>query len=196
MHHSSNASTSQSTSSWAAWAAMAMVGVLGLAACGRTTSSKAASRTSAATVAGSSPPSMRFSAANVPGLGMVVVDGRGHTVYLLTTGDHKNVPCEDSTGCTKVWPDLPLPAGTPAAAAGPGVRASLLGTMKLSDGETYPTYGGWLMYEYTGDSGPAQAHGQRISSFGGTWYAITPAGMPAGTTGSNPATTSRGGGNY
>jgi hypothetical protein len=34
------------------------------------------------------------------------------------------------------------------------------------------------MYEYTGDTGPAQGHGQRIPSFGGTWYAISPSGNP------------------
>ena len=50
--------------------------------------------------------------------------------------------------------------------------------MKLSNGETYPTYNGWLMYEYVGDADSAQSHGQGIQSFGGTWYAISPAGTP------------------
>ena len=109
---------------------------------------------------------------------MVVVDGRGRTIYLLTSGDHTNVPCDDASGCTKVWPDLPLPQGTSAARAGSGIQASLLSTMKLSNGETYPTYNGWLMYEYVGDVGSAQSHGQGIQSFGGTWYAISPAGTP------------------
>jgi len=119
-----------------------------------------------------------FSAMNVPGVGMVLVDGRGRTVYLLTSGGHTNVPCDDASGCTKVWPDLPLPQGTSSAMAGSGLQASLLSTTKLSDGETYPTYNGWLMYEYVGDSGPGQANGQGIQSFGGTWYAISPAGTP------------------
>jgi predicted lipoprotein with Yx(FWY)xxD motif len=119
-----------------------------------------------------------FRTANVSGLGMVVVDGNGRTVYLLTSAAQKNVPCDDASGCTKVWPDLPLPDGTSGATAGPGLQQSLLGTMKLSDGQTYPTYGGYLMYEFTGDTGPAQSHGQGITSFGGTWYAITPAGAP------------------
>jgi hypothetical protein len=54
----------------------------------------------------------------------------------------------------------------------------MLGTMKLSDGKTYPTYNGWLMYEYTADSGSGQANGQGISSFGGTWYVLSPSGNP------------------
>jgi len=139
-----------------------------------------------------------FSTASVQGLGTVVVDGNGRTVYLLTSGDHTNVPCEDSSGCTKVWPDLPLPDGVSGAKAGTGIQASLLGTKKLSDGETYPTYNGWLMYEFSKDSGPGEAKGQGIHSFGGTWYAITPAGdpvttMPTAAT-SAPATTSGGSG--
>jgi hypothetical protein len=63
-----------------------------------------------------------------------------------------------------------------AAKAGSGVQASLLSTMKLSDGETYPTYHGWLMYEYTGDSGSGQANGKGIQSFGGTWYPLSASG--------------------
>jgi hypothetical protein len=135
---------------------------------------------------------------NVAGLGMVVVDGQGKTVYLLT-GSQKNVPCDDPSGCTKVWPDLPLPDGVSAAKAGAGLQQSLLGTMKLSDGETYPTYGGYLMYEFTGDSGPAQGHGQGIKSFGGTWYALSPAGTPVTTAMATPtsaSTASSGGGGY
>jgi predicted lipoprotein with Yx(FWY)xxD motif len=134
-------------------------------------------------------PGTSFSTSTITGLGTVLVDGSGKTVYLLTSGGKTNAPCDDANGCTKVWPDLPLPAGVTAATAGPGVQASLLGTMKLSDGETYPTYNGWLMYEFAQDTGPGQANGQGLHSFGGSWSAITPAGTPAG----NPAGTPAGG---
>jgi hypothetical protein len=121
----------------------------------------------------------------------VVVDGRGRTVYVLTAGAQKNVPCDDASGCTKAWPDLPLPDGTAGATAGTGLDASLLGTMKINN-ETYPTYAGWLMYEFAGDSGKAQANGQGIKSFGGTWYAISPAGAPI-TAAPAPTTSGRSG---
>jgi len=122
--------------------------------------------------------SARFSAANVSGVGTVLVDGKGRTVYILTKDGKTNVPCDDASGCTASWPDLPLKDGVMAAKAGQGVTASLLGTKKLSDGETYPTYNGWLMYEYAGDSGSGQANGQGIKSFGGTWYVLSPSGTP------------------
>ena len=154
-----------------------------LAGCGGGSSTPAASTSSSSS---SASPAKTFSTASVSGLGNVVVDGRGRTVYVLTSGGHTNVPCTASSGCTKLWPTLPLPGGISAATEGTGVKASLLGTKKLSDGKTYPTYNGWLIYEYAGDPGPGQAKGQRIKSFGGTWYVLNASGNPvttsAGTT--------------
>jgi hypothetical protein len=80
-----------------------------------------------------------------------------------------------------------------AATAGTGVKASLLGTKKLSDGKTYPTYNGWLIYEYAGDPGPAQATGQRIKSFGGTWYVLNTSGNPVTSSDGSGGTTTSGG---
>jgi predicted lipoprotein with Yx(FWY)xxD motif len=129
------------------------------------------------------PASARFRATNIPGLGPGIIDARGRTVYVLTKDGSTNVPCTDKSGCTDAWPDLPLEAGVMAAKAGPGITASMLGTKKSSDGETYPTYNGWLMYEYSGDASPDQANGQGITSFGGTWYVLSPSGDPLTTGG-------------
>jgi predicted lipoprotein with Yx(FWY)xxD motif len=139
-----------------------------------------------------------FSTANVSGLGTVLVDATGRTVYILTADGKTNVPCEDATGCTKAWPDLPFPDGTASAKAGTGAQASLLGSMKLSDGETYPVYHNWLMYEFSGDTDPGQGHGEGIKSFGGTWYALDASGnlvMPAAA-GSTATTGGSMGGGY
>ena len=155
----------------------ALVVLTGLAAgCGGGSSHPATGGVKGAAKA-SGPASTTFETAQVAGLGTVLADGRGRTVYILTAGG-KNVPCTDASGCTKVWPDLPFPAGTSAAKAGMGASASLLASKKLSDGETYPTYNGWLLYEYTGDSGPGQANGEGLKSFGGTWYALDASGNP------------------
>lgn len=149
-----------------------------------------ASPATTTTTAGAKNPAASFSVADVSGVGNVVVDGKGRTVYILTSGAKKNVPCTDASGCTAVWPDLPLPDGTSAAKAGMGLHASLLGTMKESDGETYPTYNGYLLYEYASDAGPGQANGQGLTSFGGTWYVLSPSGNPITSGGS------AGGGGY
>jgi predicted lipoprotein with Yx(FWY)xxD motif len=141
--------------------------------------------TSTSSGASSASPGTKFSIARASGVGNVVVDGKGRTVYILTSGGHTNVPCTSASGCTKLWPTLPLSGGMSAATAGAGVKASLLGT-KNSGGKTYPTYNGWLMYQYSGDSGAGQANGEGIKSFGGTWYVLNAAG--------NPITSKSGGG--
>ena len=168
-------------------AAVLVVGVLAaattLAACGSSSSSTTTTSQQNASASSTAPkPATSFSTRSVSGFGSVVVDGNGRTVYILTSGGRTNLPCTDASGCTKVWPDLPLPDGVTAAKAGTGIQTSLLGTKKLSDGETYPTYNGWLMYEYAADSGPGQANGQGIQSFGGTWYVLSPSGNPITTT--------------
>ncbi len=178
----------------------AMVGLLGLvlAGCGGGSSHSMSTTGGVAGAKTSATPSTMFSSAKVAGVGTVLVYGRGRTVYILTTGGHTNVPCTDSSGCTKVWPDLPLPSGTSVAKAGMGIKASLLGTKKLSDGNTYPTYNGWLMYEYSGDSGSGQTNGEGIKSFGGTWYVLSASGQPVKSRsgGSGNSGGSGGGGGY
>jgi len=122
-----------------------------------------------------------LSTSQVAGLGTVVVDGRGRTVYVLTADGTTSLPCTDDSGCTKAWPDISLPDGAMAPAAGQGVQASMLGSKQEND-EAYATYNDWLLYEFAGDSAPGQANGEGIKSFGGTWYALTPSGtlvMPA-----------------
>lgn len=163
-----------------------LAAILALAACGGGYSSPPSHPTTTSKPSGSgSNPATKFSTANVSGVGNVVVDGKGRTVYILTSGAKKNVPCTDASGCTGAWPDLPFPDGTSAATAGSGLNASLLGTMKLSDGETYPTYNGYLMYEYSGDSAAGQANGQGLKSYGGTWYVLNPSGQPVKSSGSS-----------
>jgi predicted lipoprotein with Yx(FWY)xxD motif len=177
----------------------ALAAAMGLAACGSSSSGGNAnvgsgSSTGSTSSSSSAKPGSMFSTANVAGLGTVLVDGRGYTVYVLTNGHKKNLACTDANGCTQVWPDLPLPDGVSKAAAGAGVMASLLKAMKSSDGETYPTYNGYLMYEYASDTGPGQSNGEGIQSYGGTWYAISPAGTLVKSSSGSSGSSSSGGG--
>jgi predicted lipoprotein with Yx(FWY)xxD motif len=160
--------------------AFATAVVLGAAACGSSTKTKtAAGRSAAITVSG----------ANVAGVGTVLVNGDGRTLYALSSERGGKITCTEANGCTKVWPDTELPAGTAQGIAGAGVQASLLGTAKGATGDLYLTYGGWPLYTYSGDSGPGQANGQGITSFGGTWSTLTPAGTPIAAAPGAPAAT-------
>jgi predicted lipoprotein with Yx(FWY)xxD motif len=138
-------------------------------------SSPGASSTGSAATSSSA---VSLSAKNVSGVGTVLVDGQGKTLYLLTSEKGGKVTCTASTGCTKFWPEITLPKGTTAATAGTGVQSSLLGTVKDASGNLEVTYNGWPVYTFVGDSGPGVAHGQGQTSFGGTWYALNASGDP------------------
>ena len=168
----------------------ALVGLLAtgavLAACGSSpASSSSTTSTTSTTTSGRSPAGTSFHTANVAGLGSVVVDGRGYTVYVLSSGTTKNLPCTSASGCTTVWPALALPNGTTTASAGSGIQTSLLATQTVGS-VTYPTYNGWRLYEYSGDTGPGQSGGQGITSYGGSWHALSASATPVVAT---PTTT-------
>lgn len=146
-------------------------------------SSSGGSATTAGAPASSGPPGsvaagVTIGAANVAGYGMVLVDGSGHTLYILSSERGGKLTCTDDNGCTKVWPDTELPAGVMAATAGSGINKALLSTVKNAKGSLYVTYGGWPLYTFSGDSGPAQSAGEGINSFGGIWYVLGVSGQP------------------
>ena len=135
----------------------------------------------------SSAAAVTISAKSVPGVGTVLVNGQGQTLYMLTSEKGGKLTCTDDNGCTKAWPDTELPKGMTAAKAGSGVQSSLLGTVKAASGSLYVTYNHWPLYTFSGDSGPAQAKGEGITSFGGTWYVLGTSGTPVTSMRSQPA---------
>jgi predicted lipoprotein with Yx(FWY)xxD motif len=165
---------------------LAGVTTLVLAACGSSSSTKASSATS---TTGAAPKGITIAATDVPGVGTVLVNGDGMTLYLLSSEAGGKLTCTDDNGCTKVWPDTELPAGVTSATAGSGVDSSKLGTVKGASGSLYVTYAGWPLYTFSHDSASGQAHGEGIVSFGGTWKTLTPAGTPVEPTATGSSTT-------
>jgi len=80
---------------------------------------------------------------------------------------------ETPYACAALWPPL-VTKGKPIA--GPGVRASLLGTTKRNDGKLEVTYKGHPLYYWAGDHKPGQTTGQGLNQFGGPWWVLSPAG--------------------
>jgi predicted lipoprotein with Yx(FWY)xxD motif len=170
----------------------AAAATLGLAACGSSGSGygsagsgSSSSSSQGPAAAGAANPAITVAAASVPGVGTVLVNGDGKTLYMLTSEKGGTLTCTDDNGCTKVWPDTELPSGSTSPIAGSGIQASMLSTVKGPSGALYITYGGWPLYTYWGDTAPGQARGQGIVSFGGTWEALSPAGTPVTTTSSS-----------
>jgi predicted lipoprotein with Yx(FWY)xxD motif len=114
------------------------------------------------------------------GVGTVLVDGTGLTLYELETEASGQIMCTGA--CRTAWPPLLLPAGATSATPGPGVTGTL-GTIARPDGGTQVTYEGRPLYLYSGDQSPGQANGQGIQ---GVWFAMTPSGPSGGGTPPTP----------
>jgi len=180
-------------------AAVLAGGALALAACGSGSGGAASSSSAQASSSGAPNSAITISSAAVAGVGTVLVNGSGMTLYLLTSEKGGTLTCTDDNGCTKVWPDTELPSGVTAPIAGSGIDASKLSTIKGPSGSLYITYAGWPLYTFSGDSGPGQAHGEGIQSFGGTWETLTVAGTPvtgAASPGGGTTTSSSSGSGY
>jgi len=95
-------------------------------------------------------------------LGKILINASGHTLY---TGK-----CTGT--CAAKWPPLVIAAGAKPI-AGPGVSASLLGTVKRADGKLQVTYHRLPLFLYTGDTKAGDVKGQGLS---GEWHAVAPSG--------------------
>lgn len=105
---------------------------------------------------------------NAPGLGKILVDGSGYTLYAYVP-DHKG-PSTCTKGCALEWPPFLLPRGVARPVGGPGVRAALLGTTRRANGSLQVTYDHWPLYRYRNDVTPGEVTGQ--GSDMGLWYVL------------------------
>jgi predicted lipoprotein with Yx(FWY)xxD motif len=111
----------------------------------------------------------------VNGLGDVLVDARGKTLYLYEP-DHQG-PSRCTGFCAEQWPPVTVSDGTSLKDIGPGVDANMVGTVRRADGTIQVTYDGWPLYSWRLDYAPGQATGQGDDM--GLWQAIAPDGKAA-----------------
>jgi predicted lipoprotein with Yx(FWY)xxD motif len=105
------------------------------------------------------------------GLGRIVVDGRGRSLYLFEKDTRGRSAC--SGACAAYWPPL-LANGRSIALE--GAKPSLLGSIRRADGSRQVSYAGHPLYFYAGDTRRGQTNGEGLRDFGAGWYVLTPAG--------------------
>jgi predicted lipoprotein with Yx(FWY)xxD motif len=105
------------------------------------------------------------------GLGKILVDSQGKTLYLFAQDTGTKSTC--SGACATAWPPLRA-SGKPTV--GGGAEASLIGTTPRSDGKPQVTYNGHPLYGYQGDSKAGDTNGQGINAFGALWYVLSDTG--------------------
>ncbi len=118
--------------------------------------------------------SVVISTRSVPGLGTILVNSKGRTLYMFVPDKQKKVTCFKS--CATVWPPVFLPAGGKAVAGG-SAKQSLLGSDKDAAGGRVVTYNGWPLYGYLGDTKAGVAFGQATNQSGGLWYVLSASGQ-------------------
>jgi predicted lipoprotein with Yx(FWY)xxD motif len=104
-------------------------------------------------------------------LGRVLVDARGHTLYLFEKDKRGMSSC--SGACAAYWPPV-LTTAKPRAGA--GAHASRLGVTKRADGRRQVTYARHPLYTFIGDKKAGQTTGEGLTDFGAAWDAIAPNG--------------------
>jgi predicted lipoprotein with Yx(FWY)xxD motif len=156
-----------------------------LAGCGGSTTAKKSP--AASPVSGSS---LLVKTASVGALGTVLVDGQGRTLYTLTSEASGTITCTSASGCTQVWFEFDLGSGQTHKTQG-SAQAALVGSETGAKGGRLLTYHGWPLYTFSGDTADDRATGEGVSSFGGTWYALSAAGnlVKSGAKGSSPTPT-------
>jgi predicted lipoprotein with Yx(FWY)xxD motif len=125
-------------------------------------------------------------------LGNVLVDARGRTLYLFEKDKQGRSACYGA--CATYWPPL---FSNAKPRPGKGVRRSLLGVTKRSDGKRQVTYAGHPLYTFIADKKAGQTNGEGLTNFGAAWDVVAASGRPVEPAASDSGGTGGGyGGGY
>jgi predicted lipoprotein with Yx(FWY)xxD motif len=102
--------------------------------------------------------------------GRMLFNSKRQAIYIFEKDPKGDSVCYDE--CAEAWPPV-FTEGEPVA--GGGVEASLLGTVKRSDGKLQVTYADQPLYYYAHeDRGEVRCHNVELN--GGLWWVIGPDG--------------------
>ena len=96
--------------------------------------------------------------------GPILFDGGNRALYAFTR-DRRGGPSTCYGACAAAWPPYYAKGALRAA---PGVKRSLIRTVRRRDGRLQVTYNGWPLYYYAHE-GPREVKCQNVREFGGLW---------------------------
>jgi predicted lipoprotein with Yx(FWY)xxD motif len=120
------------------------------------------------------------------GLGDVLVDRQGRTLYLFARDSGTTSTCTGA--CAVNWPPLRVRGNQ---LVGSGAKPSKVGRTARPDGISQLTYNGHPLYTFVNDKKPGDTNGEGINAFGGSWFAVSAAGDQVA-----PRSQPQGGGGY
>ncbi|MGZ4257716.1 MAG: hypothetical protein ACXVRE_08130 [Gaiellaceae bacterium] len=153
--------------------AVALLAVLGFVAAGGGGASASSAPKSGVAGAQHATSSVAVNTRKIKGLGVVLVNVKGRTLYVFMKDKQSRVTCTGS--CQSFWPPLKW-KGSGKPTAGGAAKSGLLASVKNPSGGKVVTYNKWPLYTYSGDSGAGQSNGWNTTLNGGKWYVISAAG--------------------
>jgi predicted lipoprotein with Yx(FWY)xxD motif len=144
---------------------LAIAGALSIAGCGGGGSSTGSTEAEPQASGGSGE---EVFTAEVNGLGTVLTNGEGQTVYIFRKDKGEESACYGE--CASFWPALTT-KGAPTGAE--GAETADLGTIERKDGTMQVTYKGHPLYTFITDEAPGEAAG---NEFEGLWFAVDTTG--------------------
>ncbi|SNR46563.1 COG4315 family predicted lipoprotein [Blastococcus mobilis] len=103
------------------------------------------------------------------GLGEIVVDGEGMTVYVFDKDTPGSGTSACTGGCLQAWPPVVAESENPTA---DGVSGEV-GTITRDDGTLQVTLEGYPLYLWQSDVAPGDTTGQGVQ---GVWWVVAPDG--------------------
>jgi len=155
--------------------AVALLAVLGLVAAGVGGSFASAVPKSGAAGAQHSTSSVAVKTRKITGLGVVLVNTKGRTLYVFMKDAHRHVTCTKANGCQSFWPPLKWKSASKPTAGG-AAKSKLVAWDKDPGGGKVVTYNHWPLYTFSGDSAAGQSKGFNQKLNGGKWYVISAKG--------------------
>jgi predicted lipoprotein with Yx(FWY)xxD motif len=144
------------------FAVLAAAALVGLSV---STAAASNSRTTTTTV--------KISTRNIKGLGPILVNSKGLTLYMFVPDKDKRVTCVAT--CAALWPPLFLRSHGKVTVSGKAKR-SLVSSDPDKAGGRVVTDHGWPLYTYVADTKPGMTTGQALNLNGGLWYVLSPTG--------------------
>ena len=153
--------------------AVALLAVLGFVAAGCGGSSASSAPRSGVAGAQHATSSVAVKTRNLKGLGTVLVNSKGRTLYVFMKDKQRHVTCTGS--CASFWPPLKW-KGSSKPTAGGSAKSKLVAWDKDPAGGKVVTYNRWPLYTYSGDAAAGDANGEAQNLNGGKWYVISAKG--------------------
>ena len=152
---------------------VALLAVLGVVVAGCGSASMSSAPKSGVAGAQHSTRAAAVKTRKIKGLGVVLVNPAGRTLYVFMKDQHRHVTCTGQ--CASFWPPLKWKSsGKPKA--GGAAKTTLLGLDKNPAGGKVVTYNHWPLYTFVSDTAAGQAKGWNKNLNGGKWYVISASG--------------------